>query len=78
MPERSENMFVFFLQRYANLAMVAFPHWTRVLTLESDGALVLRDEQFNRLHEVTEAGVSRHLVEAVSDSAPWEAIQRDR
>jgi serine/threonine protein kinase len=77
LPE-SSNIFVFALQRYANLTRVTFPHRTKKLTLERTGEMMLRNEMMTDQEETTVSLVGQMIRSWLSDDDAWEVIQRDR
>lgn len=77
LPE-SSNIIRLYLQRYANLVRVTFPHITKVVTFERDGTLWLRNEQLTECEKTDVAELLRQIENWITDLPPWEMIQRDR
>ena len=78
-PE-SSNLFALFIQRYANLSQgrVPFPSCAKILTLEQDGALFLRNENMGISMQVTISDVVHLIISWIEDEEAWEVINRDR
>jgi serine/threonine protein kinase len=74
----SANCICFYFQRYANLQRVLFPNRTLIVTLESDGTLALRNEQFAFVEKTIVSQLVTMVKDWIEDSEPWEMIQRDR
>lgn len=80
LPREDENPVALFLQRYANLShgRIPFPHETRILILQTDGTLALRDEHMTESRKATVKEVLRLLKTWVEDETPWAAITASR
>lgn len=77
LPE-SANPFVLYLQRFSNPphGRVQFPHRTKVVTLERNGSLMLRDEHFTAAAAVTIQEIIKLITEWVNDEEVWEVINQ--
>jgi serine/threonine protein kinase len=77
LPE-SANPFVLYLERFSNPphGRVQFPHRTKVLTVERNGTLILRDEHFTKASEVTVLEVIGLITQWINDEEAWEIINQ--
>lgn len=76
-PPEGSNIFTFFLQLYCNNTnnRVAFPHQTKILTLEPDGSLKWWDQHFVNGQKISLTEVIAEVKAWVSHPDAWESIQ---